>query len=722
MSVRGARRGKVLGLGALGLLTGTLAAPGARASAGAPAPGSPVPTFGTNGVVVDTSSGAGTASGVALDAGSGELVAVGSAAGPTFATARFTPSGRVDRAFGGGTVVTSFPGTSGSEAEAVATYPSGTPLSGYVLVVGTAITSSGGREMALARYTPSGQLDPSFGSGGLVTEQVLPKAGAAEDDELDGVAIGAFGSVVAAGYSLGANPSAPSERAVAVLRMNGSGALDSGFGTGGVATVPVGQSLDPAAGVALDSSDRPVVGGSAVDNTKKASDVLVARLTTSGALDPAFGSGGIASVSLGAGDDFGYGVAVQSDGGIVVGGSTFDSNKSTSDGAVLRLTAAGALDTSFGSGGKVVETGADAFRAVAVESPGGNVLAAGYVTGAHGVRSVAVERLRSGGGRDGSFGTNGLSVTTPNGGSSAAASVVLDPAGVSDSNVVVAGPLSSGSSTGLGLEELVGGGAPLPPAAPEPTSYPDTTGYHLVARDGGVFAYGNAGFFGSAGAIHLSKPIVGMAATPDGRGYWLVASDGGIFTYGDARFFGSAGAIHLSKPIVGMAATPDGRGYWLVASDGGIFTYGDAGYFGSAGAVHLSWPIASMAATPDGRGYWLVAYDGGIFSYGDAGYFGSTGGMHLSHLIAGMAATSDGKGYWLVGSDGGIFTYGDAGFHGSAGALHLVQPIVGMTPSPSGAGYLLAAADGGIFTYGDAVYEGSAGGTHLAAPIVGMAP
>ena len=42
-----------------------------------------------------------------------------------------------------------------------------------------------------------------------------------------------------------------------------------------------------------------------------------------------------------------------------------------------------------------------------------------------------------------------------------------------------------------------------------------------------------------------------MAATPDGAGYWLVASDGGIFSYGDARFFGSAGA-HLA-PIVGMA-------------------------------------------------------------------------------------------------------------------------------------------------------------------------
>ena len=55
-----------------------------------------------------------------------------------------------------------------------------------------------------------------------------------------------------------------------------------------------------------------------------------------------------------------------------------------------------------------------------------------------------------------------------------------------------------------------------------------------------------------------------MAATPDGKGYWLVASDGGVFTFGDAGFFGSTGNIALNQPIVGMAATPAAKGYWLV--------------------------------------------------------------------------------------------------------------------------------------------------------------
>jgi hypothetical protein len=75
-----------------------------------------------------------------------------------------------------------------------------------------------------------------------------------------------------------------------------------------------------------------------------------------------------------------------------------------------------------------------------------------------------------------------------------------------------------------------------------------------VASDGGIFSYGDAQFYGSTGAIALSKPVVGMATTSGGGGYWLVASDGGIFAYGDAGFSGSMGGSPLNKPVVGMAS------------------------------------------------------------------------------------------------------------------------------------------------------------------------
>ena len=87
-----------------------------------------------------------------------------------------------------------------------------------------------------------------------------------------------------------------------------------------------------------------------------------------------------------------------------------------------------------------------------------------------------------------------------------------------------------------------------------------------------------------------------MAATPDGLGYWLVASDGGIFNFGDAGFFGSAGGTPLNRPAVGVAGTPDGLGYWLAASDGGIFSYGDARFNGSMGGIVLNQPVVGLAS------------------------------------------------------------------------------------------------------------------------------
>ena len=59
-----------------------------------------------------------------------------------------------------------------------------------------------------------------------------------------------------------------------------------------------------------------------------------------------------------------------------------------------------------------------------------------------------------------------------------------------------------------------------------------------------------------------------------GKGYWLVARDGGIFTFGDARFHGSPAAA-ASAPIIGMAVTPAGGGYWLSNTAGQVFTYGE---------------------------------------------------------------------------------------------------------------------------------------------------
>ncbi len=217
----------------------------------------------------------------------------------------------------------------------------------------------------------------------------------------------------------------------------------------------------------------------------------------------------------------------------------------------------------------------------------------------------------------------------------------------------------------------------------------------MVASDGGIFAFGDAQFAGSAGSQALNKPIVAMAPTPSGLGYWMVASDGGIFAFGDAPFVGSAGGLTLNKPIVVDRRHPVGPG--LLA--GGRPTAASSPtatprFCGSTSKLTLSKPIVTIVATPTGKGYWLVASDGGIFAFGDArssappatscstsrswpwppptparatGWWRPTAASSptatppstarpahpLNKKIVGMTTTPLGKGYWMVATDGG---------------------------------------------------------------------
>jgi hypothetical protein len=240
--------------------------------------------------------------------------------------------------------------------------------------------------------------------------------------------------------------------------------------------------------------------------------------------------------------------------------------------------------------------------------------------------------------------------------------------------------------------------------ATDPTSTAAQQGYWLASADGGVFAQGDAGYYGSLGALRLQGPIVSMAATPDGKGYWLAAMDGGVFAFGDAGFYGSMGGRYLNQPIVGMAATPDGRGYWLVAADGGIFTFGDASFLGSMGSTTLVAPVTAVVATTSGQGYWLVAADGGIFTFGDATFEGSMGGKTLNDPVVGMVASPDGQGYLMVGTDGGIFRFGDAPYFGSLGGGYGgnpadVPPVAAIALAPGDQGYWLLEPDGWSYSF-----------------------
>ncbi len=132
------------------------------------------------------------------------------------------------------------------------------------------------------------------------------------------------------------------------------------------------------------------------------------------------------------------------------------------------------------------------------------------------------------------------------------------------------------------------GSAISPPGVAVPfaaIARPDrAAGYYAEAVTGTVAQFGTTA--NSAQGVESDAFFSGLAITPDGQGIWQVGTDGGVFAFGDARFYGSlpGAGVTPNAPIVGIASTPDARGYWLLGADGGVFAFGDAGFFGSGTA------------------------------------------------------------------------------------------------------------------------------------------
>ena len=116
---------------------------------------------------------------------------------------------------------------------------------------------------------------------------------------------------------------------------------------------------------------------------------------------------------------------------------------------------------------------------------------------------------------------------------------------------------------------------------------PQGTGYMAMPANGDApLTDGNATLppGRKPGPMTLDALVSGGAITSDGNGYWEAGTDGGVFAFGNAGFFGSLPGLGVSPraPIVGMTSAPDGRGYWLVGADGGVFAFGSSRYYGSA--------------------------------------------------------------------------------------------------------------------------------------------
>ena len=153
--------------------------------------------------------------------------------------------------------------------------------------------------------------------------------------------------------------------------------LNPNFGNGGIVTTPFLGMGAQAKAVAVQPDGKIVVAGSAFASNSIDEDFAVARYNADGSLDDNFGAHGIVTVDLGTDNDFATGLAIESDGKIVVGGNAGE------DVGLVRLLPNGTLDITFGNLGKSVTKiglGADV-NGVALDSDGG-IRIAGSTVGA----------------------------------------------------------------------------------------------------------------------------------------------------------------------------------------------------------------------------------------------------------------------------------------------------------------------------------------------------
>jgi uncharacterized delta-60 repeat protein len=336
---------------------------------------------------------------------------------------RYNVDGTPDATFGsGGSVLTNLGGAAWGVAVKVAG-------DGKIVVGAAGRNAAGEIGWAALRLLPGGAPDTTFGVGGTTFLKLKSgnSSGIADMDLAPGGKVVLAGSTDAGEFT--------------VARLTAAGRLDTAFGGDGIATADFGPGREVSLrGVAVLDDGRVVAGGTVsippdpIVNT----DVLVARFTEAGGLDPAFDGDGWVRAG-GSGWETASGVAVDASDRVYVAGENPDGP------AVWRFTASGAADTSFGGDG-VATLPAPAqhwrFDNLAL-APGGKVVASGSISGPAGV-DVLVARFTAGGLVDSTFNTTGFVQTDFYKDHDRALGVAVAPGG----KVVAAGEVTAGTISG----------------------------------------------------------------------------------------------------------------------------------------------------------------------------------------------------------------------------------------------------------------------------------
>jgi uncharacterized delta-60 repeat protein len=260
---------------------------------------------------------------------------------------------------------------------------------GKAIVAGYASNGSND-DFALVRYNVDGSLDITFGTGG----KVITTFGS-DNDQAYAVTIQNDGKILVAGHSLIAG-----SLDFAVARYNIDGSLDTSFSTDGKVTVDFSSSIDYAESITVQTDGKILIAGMA------GNEYAVIRLESDGTLDSSFGLAGKVTTDVDTGTDHAYALAVQTNGMIVLAGS------SNSNFAIVRYDANGNLDAGFGTSGKVTTDFAsslDIAKSLIIQSDG-KILVGGYANNGSNL-DFALARYYANGSLDTSFSGDGKLLT-----------------------------------------------------------------------------------------------------------------------------------------------------------------------------------------------------------------------------------------------------------------------------------------------------------------------
>jgi uncharacterized delta-60 repeat protein len=210
-----------------------------------------------------------------------------------FALVRYNTNGTLDKSFDGDGIVITDLGTNDDAATAIAIQPDG-----KIVLAGL----TGDQDIGLARYLPSGKLDPTFNAGGTVVSNIGTNIA-------NGVAITPGGTILVAGSKGG--PKGDLDPYVASYGPNGR--LNMGFGSFGVAQAHLSDGTDSGDDLTLDANGNIVLVGSASNAT---SDMALVRFKPDGTVDKTL------TVDFHNTGDFGHALAIDPQGRIIAAGSS----------------------------------------------------------------------------------------------------------------------------------------------------------------------------------------------------------------------------------------------------------------------------------------------------------------------------------------------------------------------------------------------------------------